>query len=323
MNPGEGAKPLRYEGKSVVMPQTPQSPLPDRVEWPTLLVAAVVYAGFGLLIWYYAVLPWWLVLPLGGFLVALHGSLQHEAVHGHPTPWAWVNELVVFPSLWLWLPFRLYRESHLTHHIDALLTDPIEDPESYYVTPERWARLGTLGRGGLWLHNTLTGRLLLGPASCTWRVIADETGRLVRGDARNARAWLLHLAGSALVLIWTLWVCGMPLLDYLVFFAYPGISLTLLRSFLEHQASEEVGERSAIVEAGPVMSLLFLNNNLHALHHAEPGTAWYDLPARYRARRDELLARNGGYRYGGYAEIVLRYLVRPKENPRHPLAVRA
>ena len=67
------------------------------------------------------------------------------------------------------------------------------------------------------------------------------------------------------------------------------------------------------------MSLLFLNNNLHALHHAEPGLAWYRLPARYRERREELLAKNGGYRYGGYGEIVLRYLLWPKENPRHPL----
>ncbi len=115
----------------------------------------------------------------------------------------------------------------------------------------------------------------------------------------------------------------MPLLDYLVFFAYPGISLTLLRSFLEHQARDDVGERSVIVEAGWPLALMFLNNNLHALHHAEPGTAWYELPARYRARRDELLSRNGSYRYGGYAEIVLRHLVRPKENPRHPLGVEA
>ena len=122
-----------------------------------------------------------------------------------------------------------------------------------------------------------------------------------------------------LVLIWVLWVCGLPLVEYLALFAYPGISLTLLRSFLEHQARDEVGERSVLVESGWPMSLLFLNNNLHALHHAEPGTPWYRLPARYRARRGELLARNGGYRYGGYGEIILRHLVRPKENPRHPL----
>ncbi len=305
------------------MPQPPQTPLPDRVEWPTLLVAAAVYAGFGLLTWSSAALPWWLVLPLGGFLVAWHVSLQHEAVHGHPTPWPWLNEALVLPSLWLWMPFRIYRETHLVHHTDELLTDPLEDPESYYVTPQAWGHLGPLGRGFLWAHNTSLGRLVLGPLLCVWRLFAGEAARLARGDTRNAGAWLLHLAGCALVLVWALWVCAMPLLDYLVFFAYPGISLTLLRSFLEHQARDDVGERSVIVEAGWPLALMFLNNNLHALHHAEPGTAWYALPARYRARRDELLSRNGGYLFKGYGEVVGRYLLRAKENPRHPLAVRA
>jgi fatty acid desaturase len=66
------------------------------------------------------------------------------------------------------------------------------------------------------------------------------------------------------------------------------------------------------------MSLLFLNNNLHALHHAHPGVSWYRLPTLYRARRNELLAGNGGYRFGGYLEIARRYLLRPKEPVLHP-----
>jgi fatty acid desaturase len=295
------------------------SDLSDRVEWPTLAVAALVYGGFGLATWYYDALPWWLVLPLGGALVAWHGSLQHEAVHGHPTSWSWVNELLVFPSLWLWLPFRLYRVSHLMHHSNQNLTDPLRDPESFYVAPEDWDRLGPFGRVYFWTVNTVAGRLLIGPARCVWLVFAAEARRLAQGDTANLVPWLLHLAGSALVLVWALWICGVPFVEYLAFFAYPGISLTLLRSFLEHQARDEVGERSVLVEAGWPMSLLFLNNNLHALHHAEPGTAWYRLPARYGARREELLAQNGGYCYRGYGEIVLRYLVWPKENPRHPL----
>lgn len=292
---------------------------PGRVEWPTLAVAALIYGGFGLATWYYHALPWWLVLPLGGYLVAWHGSLQHEAVHGHPTPWARVNEALVFPSLWLWLPFRLYRESHLTHHNDAVLTDPARDPESFYVAPAAWDRLGPLGRAYFWTANTLAGRLAIEPARCIWLLFAEQARRLARGDTANLVPWLLHLAGSALVLLWALWVCAIPLVDYLAFFAYPGISLTLLRSFLEHQARPQVGARSVLVEAGWPLALMFLNNNLHALHHAEPGLAWYRLPARYQVRREELLAHNGGYRYGGYLEIAARHLLRPKENPRHPL----
>ncbi|MFQ6018143.1 MAG: fatty acid desaturase, partial [Kiloniellaceae bacterium] len=214
--------------------------LPDRVEWPTLWVAVAIYGGFGLLTWHYAILPWWLVPPLGGYLVAWHGALQHEVVHGHPTPWDPVNELLVFPSLWLWMPFRIYRDSHFEHHIDDRLTDPLDDPESFYVTREAWARSGRRRRAGLWLHNTLAGRLLLGPFLCTWRLYSGEARHLVRGDTGNLTAWLWHLGGCAAVLVWVLWLCKVPPIDYLAFFAFPGISLTLLRSFLEHRAREAV-----------------------------------------------------------------------------------
>ena len=117
---------------------------PVSVEWPTLAVAVAIYGGFGLLTWFYHQVPWWLVLPLGGYLVAWHGSLQHEVVHGHPTRSASFNEALVFPSLWLWLPFSLYRDSHLTHHNDVALTDPVEDPESTFVARADWARRGPL-----------------------------------------------------------------------------------------------------------------------------------------------------------------------------------
>ncbi len=287
-------------------------------EWPTLVLHMAVYGSFGLLTWFHAALPWWLVLPLGGYLVALHGSLQHEAVHGHPTRWPLANEALVFPSLWLWLPFRCYRETHLAHHRNDLLTDPLNDPESYYLAPEAWDRAGPLKRAFLTAHNTVLGRLVFGPAVAVWRTLAGELARFASGDGSHAGAWGLHVLGSALVLAWVLGVCGIPFWEYLLLYAYPGLSLTLLRSFLEHRAHPSVDQRSVLVEAGPVMAFLYLNNNLHALHHAEPNRAWYRLPARYRERREALLAGNGGYRYGGYGEIVARYLVTPKEPVLHP-----
>ena len=290
------------------------------IEWPTLGLLLLFYGLFGLLTWSHAALPWWVVLPLGGYLVCLHGSLQHEAVHGHPTPWAWVNEALVFPSLWLWMPYRIYRESHLVHHHDEILTDPLEDPESYYLAREAWDRAGPLRRALLTAHNSVLGRLLLGPPYAVWRLLRAEVAGWRAGDGGgHGMDWALHGLGCLLALAWVMGVCRVPIGEYLLLYAYPGLSLTLLRSFLEHRARADVGERSVLVEAGPVMALLFLNNNLHALHHAEPGTAWYRLPARYRERRDALLAANGGYRYRGYGEIVLRYLVRPKEPVYYPI----
>ena len=104
----------------------------------------------------------------------------------------------------------------------------------------------------------------------------------------------------------------------LLLLAYPGISLMLVRSFCEHQAVENLGERTIIVEASPFWSLLFLNNNLHVAHHTRPRLAWYELPAYYRAERDALLAKNKGYRMAGYGEIFRRYFFRPKEPVAHP-----
>ena len=82
----------------------------------------------------------------------------------------------------------------------------------------------------------------------------------------------------------------MPLGQYLLLVAYPAISLSLVRSFCEHQAAADLGERTVIVEAAPVWSLLFLNNNLHVAHHTRPSLAWYRLPAYYRAERAALIA---------------------------------
>ena len=289
------------------------------IEWPTVALALGVYLAFGLLTWFHDALPWWLLLALGGYLACLHGSLQHEATHGHPTPWRTVNEALVFPALCLWLPYRIYRETHIAHHRDARLTDPLEDPESYYVSQQDWARFGPARRALRWVLNTVAGRLLLGPPRAVWQLAAQETGLLLRGDRRHVAAWLWHLLGVALVLLW-LAVCGFELWLYILTVAYPGTALTLLRSFLEHQARPAVGERTVVIEAGPVMSLMFLNNNLHALHHAEPRLAWYRLPARYRERRAELLEANGGYLYRGYWEVVARYLLWPKEPPVHGFA---
>lgn len=292
-------------------------------EWPTLAVAALVYAGFGALTWYYHALPLWLVLPAAAYVVAWHGSLQHEAMHGHPTRNRVLNELLVFPNLWLWMPYRVYRDTHLAHHRDERLTDPLDDPESYYMTPAQWRRCGPAGRVLMRFRNTLLGRLLIGPAIAIHGLWRHELPRLWRGDRRALQAWGLNAVACALVLAWAVGVCGIPMLEYVAVFVYPAIALTLLRSFAEHRAEEDPENRSVVIDAAWPLALLFLNNNLHWLHHREPGTPWYRLPARYRGRREQILAANGGYRFRGYGELVARYLLRPKEPVVHPSYVPA
>ena len=214
--PTGASAPLAQRASDDALRQPAVQHLPDRIEIPTLMVALAIYAGFGLLTWFHAALPWWILLPFGGYIVAWHGSLQHEVLHGHPTPSALANELLVLPNLWLWMPFRLYRDSHLAHHDDAYLTDPRQDPETYYLDAETWAAAGPLTRAFLRAHNTLAGRLLLGPLRCLWLFWSSEAQRLLRGDTSHLKAWAIHGLGVALVLTWGITVCGLPLWTYLL-----------------------------------------------------------------------------------------------------------
>lgn len=294
---------------------------PVRIEWPTVAVAVCIYAGFAALTWWYDRLPPPLVAVLGGYLLAWHGSLQHEVIHGHPTPWRAVNELLARPGLSLWLPFGLYRDSHLAHH-RAELTCPQQDPESWYLSPRAWASLGAPGRTCLHLLNTSVGRLVLGPLVLLWRFAATQL-RAARGGTLDAAAWAGHALATAPVLAWVLWVCRIPLGEYLLLFVYPYLALTLLRTFAEHQAEALPGQRTSAVETHPLMALVYLNNNLHALHHECPRVAWYRLPRLWRRHRARILQANGGHCYPGYLTVLWRYALRPRVTPCWPLAAPA
>ena len=287
------------------------------IEWRTVALILVTYLGFLVVTLSYQWLPWWVILPVGGTLVALYGSLQHEVIHGHPTRYRKANEAMVFLTLWLWLPYPIYRDTHIQHHKNELITDPFDDPESYYVSAAAWDNMGKLQQSLYLLRNTLTGRLLIGPLWVMMSFLKSELLLCLRGDGYRAKVWSVHLISVFATVLW-LNYCGIPLLEYMLLFVYPGMSLTLLRSFLEHQADPLPAHRTAIVQSHTFLSLLFLNNNLHALHHEQPGLAWYQLPSVWRADRRDILQRNGGYYYSGYLSLFKQYLFKPKAHPRHP-----
>lgn len=289
------------------------------VEWPTLTLAIVIYGGWGLLTFFHAELPPYVLVPAGAWLIAWQGSLQHEIIHGHPTRWRAFNRLLGSIPLSLWLPYERYRVLHLCHHRDERLTDPLDDPESYYWTDEHWRRIGPVGRWLVKAQTRLIGRLVIGPFWSVSRYLMTEAQAIGGGDRQLARIWAKHLAGCAVILVWLVVICDFNPLAYALLILYPGISLQMVRSFAEHRAAEGVFERTAIVEESPVLGLLFLNNNLHAVHHADPTAPWYRLPALYRANRADFLERNGGLLYKGYGEIFRRFLVRPHDQPEHPL----
>jgi fatty acid desaturase len=297
------------------------SPPIDRnapVEWPTVALLGVVHGGFLALTWFHAALPLGLWLPLAAWISAWWGSVQHELLHGHPTRSRRLNTLLATPPWWLWLPYDRYRQTHLAHHCDERLTDPLDDPESRYLTPEVWATLGPVARAIVHSQSVLAGRLAFGPFIAVVRFCGAEWERARAGCATTRRIWAMHAVHVALVLVWAIAICGMPVWQYLLGFVYFGTALALIRSFAEHRAHEEAEKRTAIVERAPVLGLLFLNNNLHVAHHKWPTVPWYRLPALYRAERARLIAENGGLVYRGYGDIFRRFFFRPHDAPVHP-----
>jgi fatty acid desaturase len=279
----------------------------------------LIYGGWLGITYFHSALPWWVVSAAGAWLVAWQSSLQHEILHGHPTRWRRLNRLFALPALSLWLPYETYRVSHLLHHRDERLTDPLDDPESYYWTTELWGSLNRIWHLPLRLQTTLAGRLLLGPAWVVPRFLLKQVEALRRDSLAARRAWRSHLVPLVLVLLWLMAVCKMSLIFYIFCIAYPAVSLMLLRSFAEHRAASEVYERTAIVENAPVLGLLYLYNNLHAAHHEFPNLPWYKIPGWYRENRDRLISENGGLVYDGYADVARRYLFKPHDALLHPL----
>ncbi len=291
------------------------------IEWPTVALAVVIYAGWLLITYFHASMPLWLSLPLGAFFVCWHSSLQHEVLHGHPTRWRSLNRLIGLPSLTLWLPYDRYRQTHLTHHIDERLTDPIDDPESYYWTPEDWQRLGAPGRFLVGAQTTLLGRMIIGPYWSGGRFLIDEAKRVIADAPGARRIWISHVLVMVPVIGWIVLVCDMPFWLYLVGMAMPGTALMMIRSFAEHRAVMTQDHRTAIVENSWLFGPLFLFNNLHVVHHHEPMMPWYRIPGWYRANRAAVLKANGGLVYNGYLDVARRFLLRPHDSGRHPLGV--
>lgn len=293
-------------------PRALASTAPTRsIEWPTIAVTIAIYGGWLAATAWHALLPAWALVAIGGWLLAWHGSLQHETIHGHPTGIRAIDRAIGFVPLSLWLPYALYRRSHLAHHGSRAITDPHADPESRYVDR---------AHGLTWLaarvQTTLIGHMLFGPVVSVVRFFVSEARRSRREPAQVVRDWLPHLAGVAVLLVWLDHV-GLSFGRYLLCFVYPGMVLTMLRSFAEHGAGHAGTGRAATVERGGMFALLFLNNTLHAAHHQSPQLAWYRLPEWHRRHRARLIGEGATF-YAGYGDVARRFAWRARETPLHP-----
>ena len=297
--------------------------LPTRIEWPTLFLIIACYvawfslafAGAGLspVLWIFAM----------GVLTTLYWSLMHEAVHNHPTDRDWINRLTLTIPIGFVFPYGRFRDGHLRHHATGELTDPFDDPESFYLSPKCWKDLSKPIKLLLRFNNSLFGRMLIGPAIAIWRMFAFDYVRLT--DAETTRKerifilgeWCLHVVLVGTLALILMRYSAVPLWQFIAA-AYVGISILQIRTFPEHQASDMAGERTVIIEDNGPLAFLFLYNNLHVVHHTRPGLAWYRLPGFYKRHRDQFIRRNNGYVYSSYWQVLRQYFLSAKEPVPHP-----
>ncbi len=287
-------------------------------EWPTLVLLMLCYAVWAASTTWIAAQSLWVGIAGVALSAALHSSLSHEALHGHPSRRPLLNAVLVFPALTLVVPYLRFKATHLAHHHDDSLTDPYDDPESNYRDPAAWGRMGAWQRWLLGLNNTLAGRLLIGPALGTLSFVGAEVRAHRGGDSDVLRGWLWHGPALLPVLVWQVGWAQMPLWALLLG-SYGALSILKIRTFLEHQAHARAEGRTVVIEDRGLLAFLFLNNNLHLVHHMHPGCPWYALPGLFRARRAHYLQRNGGYYYRNYAQVFGLYFRRAKDPVPHPI----
>ena len=256
-------------------------------------------------------------LPLLVVVCALQGSLCHGLIHGHPTRITTLNSLLGSIPLMLFLPYPIYRETHLARHQDENITLPGKDPESYYCSARDFQRKSRAGKMFAWVNMTIAGRLLFNPAveilglgKLAWDAVkSNDTPALMR--------WGVHLVSVGLLMLLIVQYFQVPWWHYLLI-AYFANSLTRIRSFYEHRARVSVSERTVLMEPCLFFRILFLNLNFHLAHHEHPAIPWYRLGDYYHDHRADLISRSGNFYYRGYRHWLLGHLFRPVDSPVHP-----
>ncbi|SCW41572.1 MULTISPECIES: fatty acid desaturase [unclassified Pseudomonas] len=292
--------------------------LTSQTEWPTWLLLVGFYLAWALIVFHGQALGQLISIVLLVPLVVLWMSIQHELIHGHPTRWPAINKALGFLPFAVWYPYDIYRDTHLAHHNDEVLTVPGQDPESRYVTSRSWVQSPRYMKTLLWVNKTLGGRLIIGAPLALMTLASTTFGGLLHSERSSWRMWLIHLLSVGVLLGLVEQYSAISAVQYVFLVSLPALSISMIRSFYEHRPSTLPEHRTVINESSGLLSWLFLNLNLHLVHHDLPGLPWFYLPQVYRARREQWIARNNGYVIHGYFQLLQRHLINPVDCPRHP-----
>jgi fatty acid desaturase len=288
--------------------------LKEAGEWRTLAVIVAVYGLTVLTVLRYDVLTVWLAVPLLAVLGAWHLSMQHEVLHGHPFKNQFINDAIGGIPVTLWIPYLAFKKDHHEHHLSDL-TNPALDNESYYVTQQQWDKAGKIRRAAWTANRTILFRMFVWTIVSTITYVLSVVNRAIRGEKGDRLAITLHIVGVVFV-VYLVSLSSMPFWQFALGTLYGGRILNAIRPFPEHKYQSGVETRTAMIMAGPFMSLLMLNNNLHIAHHEEPWVPWYHVNSLARKVNAVERAREAGVLYeGGYAEVFRKFSFTPVDSP--------
>lgn len=257
-----------------------------------LAIAALALAACWGLLWLGARAPWWgLALAALAFSFANNTvfALLHEAVHGNFSPSRRINAAAgwlfaaMFPT-----SFTVQRVSHVGHHrrnrTDAELYD--------YVLPgqSRWLKtywIYCLLTGGYWSIIPVAGLVYL---LCPW---AFRSRGFIEGPARwwGFEPFVRDIAREPIGAIWPqyaftfafqtvlFWALGLTWQAWLACWWAFGVNWCSVQ-YTDHAWSRrDVIEGAWNLKRWRLTQALFLNYNLHLVHHRQPGLPWSELPA--------------------------------------------
>ena len=283
-------------------------------EWKTLGVIVAVYGLTVLTVVRYEVLTPWLAIPMLAVLGAWHLSMQHELLHGHPFTNQFINDAIGGIPVTLWMPYFAFKKDHHEHH-KSDLTNPELDNESFYVTQEQWDNAGTIRRAAWTANRTILFRMFVWTIVSAISYVTLVLKRAVRNEQGDRLAVLLHVIG-VVVVVYLVSLSSMPLWQFALGTVYGGRILNAIRPFPEHKYQSGVETKTAMIMAGPFMSLLMLNNNLHIAHHDDPNSPWYRVNELSKRVNAVERAREAGVLYeGGYAEVFRKFSFTPVDSP--------
>ncbi len=250
-----------------------------RVAWPTVvlaLAAAATWAG-AVALGAAGRLPLPLAVGLAAAAAFACFTPMHDAAHRSVARARWLNELVGrLAAVPLTAPFVAFRYVHLEHH---------KHTNAPGLDPDLWSGTGPRALLPLrWLTQDLH-----------YYAVVFAAAR------RRPRAELVELAlalGAQAAVLALCWGQGLLLEAALLWLLPARLAIAALAWSFDYaphrphvtRASDD-RFRATHVVGGPWLTLPFLWQNYHLIHHLYPGVPFYRYARLWRAQRADLLAR--------------------------------